>query len=523
MVLRSLSDLFASQPAIRSGLPDIPVSSICDDSRKVHPGSLFVACKGDTADGHSFISDAIHRGAVAVVGERSPQALNINLERTIYIPVLNSRKALAELAAAFYGFPAHKLTVIGVTGTDGKTTTTNLIYQILVAAGIPTGMISTVSAVIGDRVQETGFHVTTPSSLEVQQYLSEMVQAGLTHAVIETTSHGLVQHRVDACEFDVAVITNITHEHLDYHGSYEGYRAAKARLFEMLAETPSKPHGNLRLAVLNRSDGSYPYLQASVSSLSDVRLVTYGMQPGGDIWPEGIVQGETGLSFEAVSQDVRIAFQSSLLGRYNISNILAAVLISIRGLNLPAAAVAEGVKALPGIPGRMERIDLGQEFLAYVDFAHTPNALKQTLETAREMIQSGRVIAVFGAAGLRDRQKRKMMAATSVQLADLTILTAEDPRTEALDDILDEMADGARSQGAQEKAQFWRIPDRREAIRFALQSARVGDIVLACGKGHEQSMCYGVIEYPWDDRTALRAALSEMLGLPGPEMPFLPG
>jgi UDP-N-acetylmuramoyl-L-alanyl-D-glutamate--2,6-diaminopimelate ligase len=489
----------------------------------VHPGSLFVACKGDTADGHSFISDAIRRGAVAVVGEKSPHLLPSDLNQVFYIQVQNSRQALAELAAAFYDFPAHHLTVIGVTGTDGKTTTTSLIFQILVAAGIPAGMISTVSAVIGDRVQETGFHVTTPSSLEVQQYLYQMVEAGLTHAVIETTSHGLAQYRVDACEFDVAVITNITHEHLDYHGSYEGYQAAKARLFEMLADTPPKPHGNLRLAVLNRDDGSYFYLNSLAASLPQVRVLGYSTQPGGDIWSEDIHQGEGGLQFQAVSQSLKFPIRSKLLGRYNISNIMAAVLTATIGLGLPASAAAAGVNALLGIPGRMERIDLGQEFLAFVDFAHTPNALRQTLATAREMIRIGRVIAVFGAAGLRDRQKRKMMAVTSVQMADLTILTAEDPRTESLDEILAEMAEGARSQGAQENIHFWRIPDRREAIRFALQSARPGDIVLACGKGHEQSMCFGVVEYPWDDRTAMRAALADLLGLPGPDMPFLPG
>lgn len=523
MILKNLPDLFASQPDIRDGLPDLLVSSIFEDSRLVQQGSLFVACKGDTSDGHQFIPDAVRKGAVAVVGEKSPHLLALDLNQVLYIQVQNSRQTLAELAAAFYDNPAHHLTVIGVTGTDGKTTTTSLIYQILVAAGIPAGMISTVSAVIGDKVQETGFHVTTPSSLEVQQYLSQMVQAGLTHAVIETTSHGLAQHRVDACEFDIAVITNITHEHLDYHGSYEGYRAAKARLFEMLAHTPPKAHGNLRLAVLNRDDGSYSYLSSLAASLPEVRVLAYSMQAGGDVWPEDIRQGEGGLQFQAVVRSMKVPIHSKLLGRYNISNIMAAILTATIGLGLSASAAAAGVNALPGIPGRMERIDLGQEFLAFVDFAHTPNALRQTLETAREMIRTGKVIAVFGAAGLRDRQKRKMMASTSAQLADLTVLTAEDPRTEALDDILAEMAEGARSQGVQERIHFWRIPDRREAMRFALQLAGPGDIVLACGKGHEQSMCFGVVEYPWDDRTAMRAALAELLGLPGPEMPTLPG
>ena len=217
---------------------------------------------------------------------------------------------------------------------------------------------------------------------------------------------------------------------------------------------------------------------------------------------------------------------SLLVGLYNVSNCLAALAAGIFGLSIDPALAAQGVEALPGVPGRMERIDLGQEFVAYVDFAHTPNALKVTLETARQMLASrlnpGRVIAVFGSAGLRDREKRRMMAEVSAQFADLSIFTAEDPRTESLDGILEEMARGARGKGALEGETFWRVPDRGAAIRFALKLARPADMVICCGKGHEQSMCFGVIEYAWDDRIALRAALSEYLKLDGPNMPFLP-
>ncbi len=238
----------------------------------------------------------------------------------------------------------------------------------------------------------------------------------------------------------------------------------------------------------------------------------------------------TGLRFTAYSKDFSVRVSSKLIGAYNISNCLAALTASVYGLNIEPEIAAQGIAALEGIPGRMECMDLGQNFTAIVDFAHTPNALKVTLEAAREMLSNkgkgigerGRVIAVFGSAGLRDKDKRSMMAEVAAQLADLTILTAEDPRTESLEAILEEMAAGARSRGGREGETFWRVPDRGEAIRFTLSLARPGDIVLACGKGHEQSMCFGRREHAWDDRIAMRAALSELLGVQGPQMPYLP-
>lgn len=509
-------------PGISGVLPDVKIGSIVADSRQVQPGSLFVACRGGTVDGHCFIPDAIKRGAVAIVGEKKLDDLPVSQTIVPYVKVVDSHRALAKLAAAFHDYPARKLTVIGVTGTDGKTTTTSLIYQILLSAGHCAGMISTVNAIIGDRVLDTGFHVTTPDAPDVQNYLAKMVEAGITHVVLETTSHGLAQHRVDCCEFDLAVVTNITHEHLDYHGTYENYRSAKARLFEMLAETLEKPQGNPRLGVINKDDSSYSFLSDLTAKLPGVHSLAYGLQPGGAVWAEEIYQDRQGSRFIASSQEFAIPLHSPLVGYYNISNILAAVLATKRGLGIPDRDVIAGVAALPGIPGRMEQIDFGQKFLTIVDFAHTPNALKRTLETARQLSPNGRVIAIFGSAGLRDRQKRRMMAEISTQLADLTILTAEDPRTESLNEILEEMAEGAQSQGGKEGSTFWCIPDRREAIRYAIKMACPGDIVIACGKGHEQSMCFDATEYPWDDRIAVRAALAELLGLPGPKMPHLP-
>lgn len=498
--------------------------AVSADSRQVSPGYIFVAVSGGITDGHRYIPDAVQRGAVAVFGTQPLSGLPLP-----YFRVEDSRQALAYLSAALLDFPARKLTVIGVTGTDGKTTTSSLIFEILKAAGLRAGMVSTVSAMIGDQALDTGFHVTTPDAPSLQGYLKRMVDAEITHVVIEATSHGLAQARTAACDFDLAVVTNITHEHLDYHGSYEAYRAAKGLLFAGLAETPPKAHQPPRGAALNREDDSFEYLKGIVK----VPALNYGLQDG-DVHTELSLDLETrtsvspsqGVALLVAGKDLlgdpfRFEVRSHLVGDFNRYNLLAAITVARGLMQLPDIAVQQGIAALRCVPGRMEAIEMGQDFLALVDFAHTPNALRRALQAARRMT-SGRVIAVFGSAGLRDREKRRMMAETSAELADLTVLTAEDPRTESLSDILAEMAKGVESRGGREGRTYWRVPDRGEALRLAIRLAQPGDLVIACGKGHEQSMCFGETEYPWDDRTALRAALAELLGVEGPPMPYLP-
>jgi len=501
------------------GQPDreIEVTGVAMDSRQVQPGNLFVAVSGGATDGHRYIPAAIQAGAGALVGTQPLTGLDVP-----YFQVSDSRLALAQLAAAFHGFPARQLTMIGVTGTDGKTTTANLLYHILQAAGLRAGMVSTVNAVIGGQVFDTGFHVTTPESPSVQAYLAQMVQADLTHVILETTSHGLAQQRVAACEFDMALATNITHEHLDYHGSYEAYRAAKGLLFQGLAATAPKPFAPPRGAVLNRDDGSFEYL----SSITAVPWLSYGLDDRADVVAEQIEITMSGLSYVARGRDqtgraFSLPARSSLLGQYNVYNSLAALTLAVGVMRLDPQAVRQGLADMRSVPGRMERIEMGQPFTAMVDFAHTPNALVKSLEAARQLT-SGRVIAVFGSAGLRDREKRRMMAEASAERSDISILTAEDPRSESLDGILAEMARGATARGGVEGQTFFRVPDRREALRLAVRLARPGDLLIACGKGHEQSMCFGETEYAWDDRVALRAALAESLGIAGPDMPFLP-
>lgn len=500
-----LADLLSALPHARvQGDTGASIENVASDSRQVRPGSLFVAYRGVTADGHNFVPQALASGAVAVVAEKRLKGLNVPL-----IVVPDGREALAYLAAAWHGFPARQLTVVGVTGTDGKTTTCNLIHSILTAAGRRAGLITTVNAVIGRRVIDTGLHTTTPDASDVQRYLAEMVAAGMDLTVLEATSHGLEQHRVTACDFDVAVVTNVTHEHLDIHGSLEGYQRAKARLFHHLTAGHRKP-GISKVAVLNADDDSYRYLRHIPADQQLAYSIEATSAGDASVVASGIRRSAADTRFAVQSPEVNFELRTVLPGEYNLSNILAATSAAL-ALGVPVEAIQRGVWDVQGIVGRMERVDEGQDFTAIIDFAHTPNALERTLETARTLT-AARVLAVFGSAGLRDVEKRAWMGEIGGRLADVTVLTAEDPRTESLDAILAEMARGAEKAGAIEGQSYFRVPDRAEAIQFAVDLARPGDLVITCGKGHEQSMCYGTVETPWSEHEALRTALRRRLG-----------
>lgn len=496
---KTLQELLASLPAdqILSTSGDLTTPAtvpVVESSRDIRPGGVFVARAGQSVDGHRFIPDAITAGAAAIVGESALGDLPVP-----YVRVKSGRQALGPLAAAWHDFPSRKLVIIGVTGTDGKTSTCHLLHSIMQrASGVKPGYISTLSADFGDEALATGLHVTTPSAPMIQAYLAKMVDGGLTHCILEMTSHGLAQGRLNGVDIDVAVLTNVTHEHLDYHGSWEDYRAAKAIMFQMLQNSWRKPTVG-KLSVLNADDPSCAYFAAIPADWAR----TYSIKRQADYRATEIAYSPAGARFRAAGQ----AFTMRLLGAFNIANALAAIGVA-RELGLGWAAIKAGIAAVKLIPGRMERIDEGQDFIAMVDFAHTPNALKRALEAGRQMLQPGkRLIAVFGSAGLRDIEKRRLMAETSARLADMTVLTAEDPRTESLDEILAMMAAGCVAQGGVEGDTFIRAPDRGEAIYAACQLADAGDLVMACGKGHEQSMCFGAIEHPWDDREALRSAL----------------
>jgi UDP-N-acetylmuramoyl-L-alanyl-D-glutamate--2,6-diaminopimelate ligase len=512
VVLREL--LNELPECVLAGDAEVEVTGLALDSRQVEAGCLFVTYMGADRDGHLYIPDAVARGAVAVVGER-PRPDGVP-DAVAYVQVPNGREALARLAAAWYGHPGRKMTVIGVTGTDGKTTTVNLLRSIMVSAGFKTGMVSTVNALIGDTYQDTGLHVTTPDALQLQSLLAQMAQVDTEVAILETTSHGLVQHRVTGAEFDVAVVTNITPEHLDVHGTWEQYCADKARLLHALSTAWRKP-GVPKVAVLNADDASYARL---LPIPVDARC-SYGLEQDADVTAGDIRTTERGMSFTVRASQSAFELCTPLVERYNVYNVLAAASVAL-ALGVPIPVIQDGVAALKGVTGRMERLDEGQDFAAIVDFAHTPAALDSALRALRPQT-SGQLIVVFGCAGLRDVYKREKMGRVAGQLADVTVITAEDPRTEDLDAIIEQIAQGCEAAGALEGRDYYRVPDRSEAIAFAVRLARVGDIVVAAGKGHEQSMCFGTTEYPWSDRQAMRAALLERVGRPGEVIaPVLP-
>ena len=467
---------------------------VTESSLEIAPGGIFVARKGGSTDGHRYIPQAIAAGAAAIVGEARQGDLSVP-----YIRVRDAQAVIGPLAAAWHDYPSRELVVIGVTGTDGKTTTCHLLHSILNRVGnVKAGYISTISADFGDETVATGLHVTTPGAPQVQAYLARMVEAGVTHCVLEMTSHGLAQGRLNGVDIDVAVLTNVMHEHLDYHGNWEAYRDAKAIMFKMLSESWRKP-GIPKLAVINADDDSASYFGTFAAD----RLQSYGVRAPADYRAADLSFQPNSTTFLVRGQRLK----TRLLGAFNVSNALAAI-VAARGLDVSWSDIRAGIAAVELLSGRMERIDEGQDFIAMVDFAHTPNALRRALGAGRSMLPPGRrLIAVFGSAGLRDVEKRRLMAETSAQLADLTVLTAEDPRTESLDDILEMMAEGCRAIGGIEGESFIRVRDRGEAIFRACQLASSGDLVMACGKGHEQSMCFGATEHPWDDRAAMRSAL----------------
>jgi UDP-N-acetylmuramoyl-L-alanyl-D-glutamate--2,6-diaminopimelate ligase len=483
-----------------------PITHIAENSRLAQPGTLFVAVLGSVHDGHKFISDALSRGAVAVAGTRDerPTDLPGNIP---YLHVPDDRAAVAQLSAAFFDYPSRKLQVVGVTGTDGKTTTSTLIHSILLAAGRRAGLISTIRAEIGGRSYDTGFHVTTPEAFDVQRYLHDMVTSGTDVAVLETTSHALDQGRVLCVDYDVAVVTNVTHEHMDWHGNWENYMEAKARLFHMLNGSYRKP-STPKAAVINADDKSYGWLKRIPADMQYVYGLDRRRQP--DITADDLEFRADGTRFTAQTPISDIPVRLHIPGKHNIYNALAAIGAAL-ALGVPKEAISRGLEAVESIRGRMEWVPEARAhgFDVVVDFAHTPNALERTLELARQLVRpnGGRVIAVFGAAGLRDRAKRGMMGHAAGKLADLTVVTAEDPRTERVEDISAEIAAALAEEGRVEGRDFWQVHDRAEAIAFAIGLAKPGDMVITCGKAHESSMCYGTEETPWDEFEAVRTGL----------------
>ncbi len=397
--------------------------------------------------------------------------------------MIQSLKNIYHLAVAIasnllFGFPSRKLVLVGVTGTDGKTTTVHLIYQILQAAGKKVAMISSVAARMGEDEIDTGFHVTTPDTFKLQRLLKRIKEQGFNYAVLEVTSHGLDQHRLFGCYFRVAVVTNITHEHLDYHKTFEDYVAAKSKLLK-----------KTDIAILNADDAYYSILKKRIPA--GVKTVSYGKKAG-DV---------------RLTPSLKGSLSECLSEPYNEYNALAAFAVA-KVLNLRKREIDFALKNFPGVRGRMERIPEAKEISVFIDFAHTPNALKEALSALRAKRQNpSRIIAVFGAAGCRDKTKRPLMGRIASLLADEIVLTAEDPRTEKAEDIIEEIASGIDKK---QRHKLHKIPQRSRAIEYAIiDLAKPGDTIAVFGKGHEKSMCFGKTEYPWSDQEAINQALAK--------------
>jgi UDP-N-acetylmuramoyl-L-alanyl-D-glutamate--2,6-diaminopimelate ligase len=495
-----------------AGLAGIAVRGVTHDSREVGPGSLFVAVPGLHVDGHDFVERAAAAGAAAALVDHALP--DVSLPQLV---VPDTRAALATAAAWWYGDPSRELAVVGITGTDGKTTTSFLAVAALEAAGIRTGMTGTAATRIGGIQAPNEAHATTPEAPALQAALRAMAGAGDGAAVIETTSHGLALNRVDSIAYDVAILTNLTHEHLELHGTWEAYRDAKLRLFEKLARTtdasrPSakplaKPLAWPATGIVNADDRSAGAF-IGVAQEAGARVLTYGTDPAADVRATRIEEDQHHLRIAYDAPSGAAVVELQLVGRFNAHNALAVVALG-EAIGLDPPAVRDGLASVPLVPGRMERIDAGQPFGVIVDFAHSPASLQTVLDLLAPLAASrgGGLIAVFGSAGERDTAKRPVMGRIAGERARIVVVTDEDPRGEDREAILDQIARGVEATGKRRDHDLLVIADRRAAIDAAIERARPGDIVLLAGKGHEQAIIGPDGPLAWDERDEATAAL----------------
>jgi UDP-N-acetylmuramoyl-L-alanyl-D-glutamate--2,6-diaminopimelate ligase len=475
------------QPLSRTSIPDVDVRSLTHDSRQVGRGDVFVALKGLKTAGTNFAADAIARGAVAVVADEPPaQSAGVP-----WVVVNDARQAMARLADEFYGHPSQSMRVVGITGTNGKTTTAYLLRAVFEAAGIKTGLLGTVTYLVGDR--EVAASRTTPESPDVQRMFRMMVDSGCGACVMEVSSHALALRRVDETKFAAGVFTNLTRDHLDYHGDMESYFAAKRRLFEML---PGGAPG-----VINLDDPRGEQLRPAAT-----RPVTYAINKPADVTPGPLSFSWKGLEFDVKTPQGPVHVKSRLVGRPNVSNILATV-ATATALDVPRTAVEQGLANLEGVPGRFQVVsDSRDPITVVVDYAHTDDALKNLLETARPLAQR-RVITLFGCGGDRDRTKRPLMGAVAARLSDVVVITSDNPRSEDPVRIIEEIKRGVQTPSDPDATRFFTIVDRKEAIQLAIKTAEPGDLVLLAGKGHEKTQVIGSRELPFDEVAIAREAL----------------
>jgi UDP-N-acetylmuramoyl-L-alanyl-D-glutamate--2,6-diaminopimelate ligase len=483
MLLRDLLNVLDNKQLI--GSDELEITGLAHHSKEVQPGYLFVAVPGLNTDGAKFIPDAIERGALAVVVQSE---IKVPKEVALVI-VPSARSALALLSAQFHGFPSRKMNLIGVTGTNGKTTTTFLIHAILSRAGIKAGLIGTVGAWLGDKQYD--IKLTTPDALDLQRLLADMLEQGARFAVTEVSSHALSQDRVLGCEFKVGIFTNLTHDHLDFHKSMQDYLAAKLKLFHLSTDGAT---------IVNLDDPA----SEEIIKHSGRHLLTYGIREHTDVVARDIHYDLNGTFFSVKTPKQKISLKTRLVGDYNIYNILAAITCGIY-LGIDLEVIKAAIEGFAGVPGRLEFVDCGQDFKVAVDFAHSPDSLEKMLNVVRRFRPSY-LILVFGCTGDRDQIKRPIMGQIASRLADYTILTTDDPHREDPGRIIDEI-----EKGMEPGARYDKIVDRRSAIISALQKAGPGDIVILAGRGHEVSQDFSGKKVMLDDREVVRDYLCSFL------------
>ena len=506
MKLGDLLSVLGEQVTLPPGERDREVLDIAHDSRNVKPGSLFVAVRGFHSDGHQFIPQAAQQGATAILAEE--RAGGTALPDVPLIIVDDSRKALALLADAFYGHPSRRLRLVGITGTNGKTTTTYLVKSIIEAAGKTAGLIGTIDYRVGDRIYPAPN--TTPESLDLQRLLAEMAGLGAASCVMEVSSHALALNRTLGCAFAVAAFTNLTQDHLDFHETMDAYFQAKLLLFTGLASDA--------YAIINADDPR----SAAIIKATKAKVMTTGHSERADVRPSGAVRhGINGLSFKASTPAGTISVESPLVGRHNIDNILTAIGVGV-GMGFSGHAISKGIGSMRAVPGRMEKVDENQSFGVLVDYAHTEDALIRLLEATRE-IATGRIITVFGCGGDRDRSKRPAMGAAAVKGSDVVIVTSDNPRTEDPMSIIREIEAGMSGLGAKiagvnagplandGRMPYYVIPDRHEAVAAAVRMAKPGDVVVLAGKGHEDYQIIGEKKIHFDDREVAREEIRKSI------------
>lgn len=490
-----LAELRSAAPELLVGGPsplevDPQVSAVVQDDRRVSPGALFVARRGERFDGHDHADAAVARGAVAVVGDRQEERLPASGRKVPYVRVVDAKRALPHLAAAFHGHPSRHLNVHGVTGTDGKTTTSFLLAHLL-GSSFSTGLVSTAAVRLGDEALQLEGHFTTPEAPEVQAYLARFTEAGATHAVLESSSHGFSQHRLDAVQYAVGVVTNLSPEHLDHHKTVEAYLEAKATLVR-----------RARTAVLNVDDDHWPAFERAARE-GGAKVVTYGTSEGADLRLVGVSPSSGALDLKLDVFGERRTARLPMVGRYNAWNA-AGALAAARIAQVDLDAALQALDGFAGVPGRMQVVTTGP-FTVIVDFAHTPPALTKALEATRR--PGSRTIVVIGSAGERDPGKRGPLGAAATEGADVAVFTEEDSRSEPVQQILAAMAAGAESKGGVRGVTYHLEPDRERAIALAYELAAPGDVVVLAGKGHEATLERDGETLPWDEAALARSLL----------------